>query len=187
MKKAAIVLAGLYLYAALLTILLPMLLSWAHIPLSPAADAWLDAHYLRAAGLFLLLSTAALLAAGLFAALRALTRPPLPAAECRALLAVQTAMRLVQIPGYAAVFALSLLFLLTVFTLPFTLAFFLLDALSVLITGLFSVSVYVSLYRSALIDRRRALCCCLLSFVFCADAAASVLCWRYVARSSQRR
>lgn len=82
--------------------------------------------------------------------------------------------------------AASLLFLLAIFTFGFSLFFLLLDSLSILITGLFSVPVYVSLYKNGLIGKKQVLCCGLLSFVFCADVVVSVLCYRQVSGVSPR-
>lgn len=53
--------------------------------------------------------------------------------------------------------AASLLFLLAIFTFGFSLFFLLLDSLSILITGLFSVPVYVSLYKNGLIGKKQVL------------------------------
>ena len=54
----------------------------------------------------------------------------------------KTAMiiKLIQIPAYLSIFVFGVLLMITPFTLPFTLALFLLDGFTLLLTGLITVS-----------------------------------------------
>ncbi len=180
MKKCWVVIAGLYLYPEFLAAMLPMLLSWTGAALPSAIDEWMTSDYLLAAVLFFIVPTLLLLGAGLIIAVSSLKRPPMSASESAALMKTQMIMRLVQIPGYVLILVVSILFLLFLFTAGFSAYFLILDTASILITGLFSLPVYSSLYRNGLIGRKQAVCYGILSFIFCADVVVSVLCWRQI-------
>ena len=67
-----------------------------------------------------------------------------------------------------------------IFTMGFSIYFVILGSASILITGLFSIPVYTSLYKNELINKDRMICYCILSFVFCADVVVAVRCYRQV-------
>ncbi len=180
MRKCWVVIAGLYLYPEFLIVMLPMLLSWTGVVLPAAMDEWLTANYLLAAIFLFVVPTLILLGAGLLISALSLKRPQISASESIALMRTQMIMRLVQIPGYIMVFAVSLLFLMFIFTAGFSVYFLIMDTASIMITGLFSIPVYTSLYRNGLIGQKRAICCMILSFFFCADVIASIMCYRQI-------
>lgn len=178
MKKRWIIIAGVYLYPEFLVVMLPMLLSWTGVALPPAVDKWMDSDYLLSAILLFLVPTLILLVSGFLAAVSSLKQPPMPLLESVALMRTQMIIRLAQIPGYILILVASILFLLFVFTFGFSIFFLMLDTASIMITGLFSISVYSSLYKNGLIERKQAICYSLLSFVFCADVVVSIMCYR---------
>lgn len=180
MKKRWIIIAGAYLYPEFLVVMLPMLLSWTGVALPPAVDEWLDSGYLLSAILLFLVPTLILLALGFRNAALSLKRPPMPVSESVALMRTQMTMRLVQIPGYILILVVSILFLLFIFTVGFSIYFLILDTASIMITGLFSIPVYSSLYRNGLIGQKQAVCYSVLSFIFCADVVVSIICYRQV-------
>lgn len=180
MKKYWVVIAGLYLYPEFLVVMLPMLMSWAGVALPPALDAWMTTNYLLTAVLLFIVPTLILLGAGLVVVALSLKRPPISVSESIALMRTQMIMRLVQIPGYILIFAVSILFLMFIFTFGFSIFFLLMDTASIMITGLFSLPVYSSLYRNGLIWRKQAICYSFLSFIFCADVVASVMCYKQI-------
>ncbi len=180
MRKCWIVIAGLYLYPEFLIVMLPMLLSWTGVALPAAMDEWLTANYLSAAIILFVVPTLILLGAGLLITALSLKRPKISASESIALMRTHMIMRLVQIPGYIMVFAVSLLFLMSIFTVGFSVYFFIMDTASIMITGLLSIPVYTSLYRNGLIGQKQAVCCMILSFFFCADVVASIMCYRQI-------
>lgn len=180
MKKYWVVIAGLYLYPEFLVVMLPMLLSWTGVALPPAIDAWMTADYLLTAILLFIVPTLILLGAGLVVTALSLKRPPISVSESIALMRTQMIMRLVQIPGYILIFAVSILFLMFIFTFGFSIFFLIMDTASIMITGLFSLPVYSSLYRNGLIGRKQAICYSILSFIFCADVVVSVMCYKQI-------
>ncbi len=180
MKKCWIIIAAVYLYPEFLIVMLPMLLSWTGIVLPSAVDEWMTANYLLTAIWLFLVPTLILLAAGLLIAALSWKRPPISASESVALMRTQMIMRLVQIPGYVLILVAAVLFLLFVFTVGFSIFFLILDAASIMITGLFSIPVYASLYRNGLIGRKQSACYSILSFIFCADVIVSIMCYRQV-------
>jgi ABC-type polysaccharide transport system permease subunit len=121
-----------------------------------------------------------LLVIGIVSAVFFVRRPAVSAREGVSLLKTQMIMRLIQIPGYVICFALAVLFLMTIFTVGFSLFLLILDSASILITGLFSIPVYAALYKNGQISKRRAIGYSVLSFVFCADVVVSIFCYRQV-------
>ena len=180
MKKRWIIIAGLYLYPEFLVVMLPMLLSWTGAALPYAVDEWLTANYLLTALLLFLVPTLILLVSGFLIAASSLKNSPMSRSESVALMKTQMIMRFVQIPGYILILVISLLFLLFVFTIGFSIYFLILDTASIMITGLLSIPVYSSLHRNGLIGQKQAVCYSILSFVFCADVVVSIICYRQV-------
>ena len=180
MKKFWIVIAGLYLYPEFLVVMLPMLLSWTDIVLPSAMDEWLTANYLFTAILLFIVPTLILFGAGFLSVISSLNRSPMSIPESVALMKTQLIMRLVQIPGYILILIVSILFLISIFTAGFSVFFLIMDTASIMITGLFSIPVYVSLYRNGLIGQKQMICYMILSFFFCADVVVSILCYRQI-------
>jgi len=180
MKKRWIVIAGLYLYLEFTLTMFPVLLMMAGIKLPPAMDQWAESNWLGTAVWLFIISTLILLVIGIVSAVFFVRRPAVSAREGVSLLKTQMIMRLIQIPGYVICFALAVLFLMTIFTVGFSLFLLILDSASILITGLFSIPVYAALYKNGQISKRRAIGYSVLSFVFCADVVVSVFCYRQV-------
>lgn len=180
MKKVRIIIAGLYLYFEFLVVMLPMLLSWTGVDLPSNVDNWMSSSYLYTAVLLFCIPTLILLVSGVLCAISSLKKPPVPPSESIALMKTQMVMRLMQIPGYVVVFAIACIFFMFIFTFGFSIFFIIMDSASIMITGLFSIPVYVSLYKNGLIERKQMFCYCLLSFVFCADLGVSIACYNHV-------
>ena len=180
MKKHWIIIAGLYLYLEFIITMAPVLMMMAGVSLPPAMDQWFTTNWLGTAVWLFIISTLILLVIGIVSAAFFVRRTTVSAAESVSLLRIQTIMRIIQIPGYLICFALAVLFLMTIFTVGFSLFLLILDSASILITGLFSIPVYAALYKNGLISRGRAIGCSALSFVFCADVIVSVFCYKKV-------
>ena len=87
-------------------------------------------------------------------------------------------MRIIQIPCYVAVFIVATVCLLTIFTIGFTAVLAVVDCVSITITGIASIPVYVILHRSGWISQRQKVLYSILSFVFCADLVVSIICYK---------
>ena len=165
-KKYWIIIAGLYLYPEFLVVMLPMLLSWTGVVLPSAMDEWLTSNYLFTTILFFIVPTLILLGSGFLITSLSLKRSPMSIPESIALMRTQLIMRLVQIPGYILIFIVSILFLMFLLTAGFSVFFLIMDTASIMITGLFSIPVYSSLYRNGLIGQKQVICYIILSFFF---------------------
>ena len=84
-------------------------------------------------------------------------------------------VKLIQAPAYLCIFVLGCLFLVTIFTIPFTIGLFLIDCLSVFITGLFVISSVIIAIRQNIFTFKEVFWVILLQFIFCADVIASVV------------
>ena len=83
--------------------------------------------------------------------------------------------KLIQIPAYVLIFVLGFMFLITIFTYPFSIALFMLDCLSIFLTGLLVVAAIISAIRNNIFSFQEIFWIILLQFVFCADVISSVI------------
>ena len=97
-----------------------------------------------------------------------------------ALAVAKTAMivKLAQIPAYVAIFALGVVLMLGIFTIPFALGLFVLDCLFVFMTGLLVISAVVITIRNDHFTFSDLWWVLLLQFVFCGDVIAAILLYR---------
>lgn len=84
-------------------------------------------------------------------------------------------MKLVQVPAYVLIFALGAVFVITIFTIPFSIGLFVIDCLSVFMTGLFVVSSVIVTIKSNTFTLKEVIWVILLQFIFCADVISSVV------------
>ena len=84
-------------------------------------------------------------------------------------------MKLVQVPAYVLIFALSVVFFTSIFTIPFSIGLFIIDCLSVFMSGLFVISSAIATIRNNTFTLKDVIWIVLLQFVFCADVISSVV------------
>lgn len=84
-------------------------------------------------------------------------------------------MKLAQIPAYVLIFALGVVFVITMFTIPFSIGLFVIDCMSVFMTGLFAISSVIATIRNNTFTLKEVIWVILLQFVFCADVISSVI------------
>ncbi len=94
-----------------------------------------------------------------------------------ALSLAKTAMiiKLIQVPAYIAIFVLSVAFILTIFTFAFTFILILIDCLTLLLTGLLTVSSVINAVKNGTFRIKEVIWVIILQFVFCADVVASII------------
>ena len=100
--------------------------------------------------------------------------------EWDALTLARTAMviKLIQIPGYIGIFVFGVLLVITVFTVGFSVGLFLVDCLTVLLSGLAALPAVVNGARGGILSAKKAIWLGVLQFVFCADVAAAIVLFR---------
>ena len=81
----------------------------------------------------------------------------------------------IQIPAYLAIFALGLILAISLFTIPIAIIFVLVDCLTLLLTGLVTISAAVIAVRQGIFQTKDVLWIILLQFVFCADVLAATI------------
>lgn len=84
-------------------------------------------------------------------------------------------MKLVQVPAYVLIFALGAVFVITIFTIPFSIGLFVIDCLSVFMKGLFVVSSVIATIKSNTFTLKEVIWVILLQFIFCADVISSIV------------
>ena len=97
-----------------------------------------------------------------------------------ALAVAKTAMiiKLAQVPAYILIFFLSVMFVITIFTIPFSVGLFVIDCLTLFMTGLLVISSVVISVQNNTLTFKEVFWIVLFQFVFCADVFASVFLYR---------
>ena len=96
-------------------------------------------------------------------------------------------MKLAQVPAYVLIFALGAVFVITIFTIPFSIGLFVIDCLSVFMTGLFVTSSVIATIRNNTFTLKEVIWVILLQFVFCADVISSVIFYIKLKRANQQQ
>ena len=93
-----------------------------------------------------------------------------------ALSLAKTAMviKLVQVPAYILIYVLGVALLITIFTIPFSIALFVLDCYTLYLTGTIAVAAWINAGREGLINRKQCIWFIILQFIFCADVFATI-------------
>lgn len=89
-------------------------------------------------------------------------------------------IKLIQVPAYVMIFVFGVLLMITPFTIPFTLVLFLLDCLTLVLSGLVTTVAVVNAVRRGAIKLNEAILFVLLQLIFCADVVASILLYKKV-------
>lgn len=84
-------------------------------------------------------------------------------------------IKLAQVPAYLCIFVLGVIFTITVFTIPFSIGLFVIDCLSVFITGLFVISSVITATRNDIFKLKEFFWVIPLQFIFCADVISSIV------------
>ncbi len=93
-------------------------------------------------------------------------------------------IKLIQIPAYVLIFVLGLMFLITIFTMPFSIVLFFIDCLVLGLTGLISVGVIILSVRQKYCTWKEVLWIAICQFIFCVDVVASVVLFNKIKRKS---
>ncbi len=96
-------------------------------------------------------------------------------------------MKLAQVPAYVLIFALGVVFVITIFTIPFSVGLFVIDCLSVFMTGLFVISSVIATIRNNTFKLKEVIWVILLQFVFCADVISSVVFYIKLKRTNKQQ
>lgn len=83
-------------------------------------------------------------------------------------------IKLLQIPAYGLICVLGVLFSVTIFTFAFTIGLFLFNCLTLVLTGLLTVSATINAGRQHNFTLRESFWFVILQFVFCADVIAAI-------------
>ena len=87
----------------------------------------------------------------------------------------QMVMRMVQIPFYVGIFYLAFACIFGFITIPITLAFAIIDLISIFITGLCSISVYSEMKKKGFITDAEQAVYTLFGFIYCLDVVVALI------------
>lgn len=94
-------------------------------------------------------------------------------------------VKLIHVPGYIAIFIFGIIFLLTPFTIGFSIFFFLYDCLSLVLSGIIGLSAILSMKKKGQKLSGFYLLNCFLQFVFCLDIVSSILVFATVSKNKK--
>ena len=89
-----------------------------------------------------------------------------------------------QVPAYIAILVFGLILAITLFTIPIAILFVLIDCLTLLLTGLLTISAAVNTMRQGIFQRKEILLIIILQFVFCLDVFATTVFYRKLRKHS---
>jgi len=84
-------------------------------------------------------------------------------------------IKLIQVPAYLLIFVVGFLMLLTIWTYAITVLLFLLDCLTLVLSGLMTTVSVINANRQGIYPIKQSIWCIILQFVFCADVVATVI------------
>lgn len=84
-------------------------------------------------------------------------------------------VKLVHVPAYIMIFILGICFMITIFTIPFTIGLFLIDSLILFLSSLLTISSVINGLRTGILKIKDIIWVVILQFVFCADVVVAVI------------
>ena len=186
MKKWPIIVSGLYIYLELLIVTSTVWLSKLLRLLPQAVDDFMNDHSLEILGTLLIAPIVLLFITAIFYLVKGIKGSnTMATSDAVSLMKTMLIMRLIQIPGYIILFFLAALFLLTIFTIGFSIILIILDVISICITGMIAAPVYLTLRKNGLINRLQSTLYSIFSFIFVLDVITAIVCYRKVKKNSK--
>lgn len=107
--------------------------------------------------------------------------------ESKGIVRIGLLIKCLQIPAYIAAFVLAVLCLFTIFTVAFSVLLWVIDCLSIFLTGMIVTVGMIRAQEEGLVTKREAVAGSLLSFVFCIDLVAAIVIDRKVKKAAAQR
>ena len=95
--------------------------------------------------------------------------------DAQRLTRINMTIKLIQIPAYIVIFLLGLIFLITIFTMGFSLVFMLFDCMSILLTGIVGASAAGRCRAEGVLSTGGAVLNGILQFFFCVDIISAII------------
>ena len=100
--------------------------------------------------------------------------------DSREALRINMLIKLIQVPAYLIIFIIGLACLLTIFTLGFSIILFILDIMTIFLTGLIGVAGIKRAHVENKLSTKAATKYGISQFIFCADVISAILVYRKV-------
>ncbi len=81
-------------------------------------------------------------------------------------------VKLIQLPAYITIFVVGVIFVLSIWMIPFTIILFLIDSLTLILTSLFSLSGIIVSVKNGTFEFKEVILFAILQFIFCADVVS---------------
>lgn len=107
--------------------------------------------------------------------------------ESKGIVRIGLLIKCLQIPAYIAAFVLAVLCLFTIFTVAFSVLLWVIDCLSIFLTGMIVTVGMIRAQEEGLVTKREAVAGSLLSFVFRIDLVAAIVIDRKVKKAAAQR
>lgn len=96
------------------------------------------------------------------------------------LLKMNMIIKLIHVPAYVLIFFAGLLSVLTIFTMGFSIAFFVLDCMTIFLTGIIGLFGLIRSLIENKLPQKTVIFYSILQFVFCFDVISSILIYKKV-------
>jgi hypothetical protein len=100
--------------------------------------------------------------------------------DSQKLLKINMTIKLIHIPAYVLIFFASLLSFMTIFTMGFSIAFFVFDCMTIFLTGLIGLSGLIRCLIENKLPKKTIILNAILLFVFCLDVISSIIIYKKI-------
>ncbi len=178
MKKAVIILDGIFVYLILILLILVFVND-------NQISVWLwenvfDNNIYRPLAVIVLYELIMLIITAIFTINCMRCNRVCEREELISLAKTQMIVRIVQTPAYIAIFIAGSIGVITIFTIGISVALAVFDVLSIVVTGLSSVGVYALLGKRGMISQKERLIFSVAGFIYCFDVIVAIICYRQI-------
>lgn len=92
-------------------------------------------------------------------------------------------LKLIHVPAYVLIFGLGILLTIAIFTIPFSFGLFLLDCLTLFLSGLLTTASIINAVRQGVCKFKDVFWVIILQFIFCADVVAAIILYKKLRKS----
>ena len=96
------------------------------------------------------------------------------------ILKINMTIKLIHIPAYVLIFFAGLLSLITIFTMGFSIAFFVLDCMTIFLTGLIGLSGLIRILIENKLPKKTIILNAIFQFIFCLDVISSIIIYKKI-------
>ena len=96
------------------------------------------------------------------------------------ILKINMIIKILHIPAYILIFLMGVISFITIFTIGFSIAFIILDMLTIFMTGLIGLSGIIIGFKEKKISIKNAIIFSIFQFIFCIDVFSSIIIYKKI-------